>query len=170
MKAFLAAAMIAMTPAAALADDALLTKLVGQWVGRGTMKLKPDSEAERVYCKITNTLSDDGKTLAQKGRCSLTSSSGRVDGEITAAGGGKYAGTLASLASRGPASLAGTGNATHVELTASFVDTFTGQPDTSVNTIEILPGGYRLTTARKDPKTGADYTSSTINFTPDSAD
>jgi hypothetical protein len=167
MRAILAAVLIALAPASAMADDVLLTKLVGEWTGRGTMKIKPDAEPERVYCKITNTLSADGKTLDQKGRCSLASSSGRVDGEISAAGGGKYAGTLASLASRGAATLAGSGNASRLDLDASFVDTLTGEPDTSVNTIEVLPGGYRLSTVRKDPKTGAKYTSSTIVFSAD---
>jgi hypothetical protein len=165
MKAILVAALIAALPAPALAADALLARLEGEWTGRGQMKLKADAEAERVYCRITNTLSDDGKTLTQKGRCSLASTSGRVDGDIKAAGGGKYTGLLASLASRGPATLSGAGNASRVELEAAFVDSLSGQPDTSVNTIEVTAGGYRLTTVRKDPKTGADYTSSTIAFT-----
>ncbi len=46
-------------------DDALLTKLVGEWTGRGTIKLRPDSAPERVFCKVTNTWLDDGKTLDQ---------------------------------------------------------------------------------------------------------
>lgn len=167
MRAIFAATLIALTPAAALADDALLTKLVGGWTGRGTIKLKPDTEPERVFCKVTNTLLEDGKTLDQKGRCSLASSSGRIDGEIRADGGGKYSGTLASLASRGPAALVGTGNASRLDLDASFIDTFTHEPDTSITTIEVLPGGYRLSTVRKDPKTGAGYTSSTITFSAD---
>ncbi|MEJ0013322.1 MAG: hypothetical protein WDM94_12010 [Bauldia sp.] len=168
MRAILAAALISLMPAAALAaDDALLAKLVGEWTGRGMIVVKPGSDPERVFCKLTNTLKDDGKTLDQKGRCSLASSSGRIDGEIRADGGGKYSGTLASLASRGPASLAGTGNASRLDLNASFIDTLTGQPDTSVNTIEVLPGGYRLSTVRKDPRTGASYASSTITFSAD---
>jgi hypothetical protein len=154
-----------LAPAAALADDALLAKLVGDWTGRGTIKLKPDSAPERVFCKVTNTLLEDGRTLDQKGRCSLASSSGRIDGEIKAAGGGRYSGTLASLASRGPATLAGTGTASRLDLDASFVDALTGQPDTSVTTIELVSGGYRLTTVRKNPATGASYPSSTITFT-----
>ncbi len=164
MRAIFAAALIALMPVAALADDALLTKLVGEWTGRGTVQLKPGIQPERVYCKVTNTLLEDGVTLDQKGRCSLTSSTGRIDGEIKAGAGNKYSGTLASLASRGPATLEGTGNASRLDLDASFVDTFTGQPDTSVTTIEVLPGGYRLSTVRKAPKTGASYTSSAITF------
>jgi hypothetical protein len=167
MKAIVAAALIALMPATALADDALLAKMAGQWTGRGTLKLKPEAEAERVYCKIANTLSDDGKVLSQKGRCSLASSSGRVDGEITALGGGKYSGSLASLASRGPATLTGSGSGARLTFEASFVDTLTGNAETSANTLDVLAGGYRITTTRKDPKTGTEYTYSTITFTPD---
>jgi hypothetical protein len=36
-----------------------------------------------------------------------------------------------------------------------------------VNTIEVFADGYRLSTVRKDPKTGDTYTSSTITFTTD---
>ncbi|HVY20891.1 MAG TPA: hypothetical protein VHA70_12565 [Bauldia sp.] len=165
MRAILAAMLAVTAQLAAHADDAVLAKLVGEWTGRGTMQLKPDAAPERVYCKITNTISPDGKTLDQKGRCSLASSSGRVDGEIVLSGDGKYTGTLASLASRGPAALTGTGSASRVVLDASFVDALTGNPDTSVNTIEVFADGYRLTTVRKNPQTGEAYTSSTIAFT-----
>lgn len=164
MRAILAAALIALAPTTALADDALLAKLVGEWIGRGTMQLLPNVPPEPVSCKVTNTLQENGRTLDQKGRCALTSSSSRIDGDITADGAGKYSGTLESLASRGPATLAGTGTASRLDLNASFVDALTGQPDTSVTTIEVLPGGYRLSTVRKDPKTGASYNSSTITF------
>ena len=167
MRAILAAVLMLLTPAAALAGDSLPAKLVGEWTGRGTVVVKPGSAPERVFCKVTNTLLEDGNTLDQKGRCSLASSSGRIDGEIKAGPGNKYSGALASLASRGPASLVGTGNAARLDLNASFVDVFTGEPDTSVTTIEVLPGGYRLSTVRKDPKTGASYASSTIAFTAD---
>src|SRR5438128_293507 len=158
MKTIVAALLMTLTaPAAALADDALLTKLVGEWTGRGTMKVTPDSEPERVFCKITNTLATDGVTLEQKGRCSLSSTSGRIDGSITAKGAGHYAGSLNSLASKGPATLDGRGTASRLELEADFVDTLTGAPSKSVNTIDVLPQGYRLSTSRTNPKDGKSY-------------
>jgi hypothetical protein len=148
-----------------LAADAFLGKLVGEWTGRGTMKLSAGAAPERVYCKISNTLAADGNTLEQKGRCSLASNSGSVDGTITAAGGG-YKGSLDSLASKGPATLAGTGGATRLELEASFVDVLTNEPAQSTTTIALSAnGGYRITTSRADPKTGATFTSSEIVFT-----
>lgn len=151
--------------AAMAADDVFLGKLVGDWVGRGSMKTSADAAPERVYCKIGNTLTDGGATLAQKGRCSLASTSGSVSGSIAATGAGSYKGSLDSLASKGPAALSGKGTSTRLDLDAAFVDTLTGQPAQSVTTIELLPaGGYRLSTTRVDPKTGATYTSSEIVF------
>lgn len=168
MKAVIAAVALGFGLAAAspvLAADALLGKLVGDWTGRGTMKLKPNSEPEQVYCKITNTLAEDGKTLQQSGRCALTSTSGRIDGTITAEGGGRYSGTLSSLASKGPATLSGKSTAGRIDLDANFVDSLTGQPTTSVTTIEIASDGYRLSSSRINPADGKPYTASSITFT-----
>ena len=167
MKAVIAGLLVGLAgaSAAAAADDALLARLVGGWTGRGTMKTSAEAAPERVYCKITNTLSDGGSTLQQKGRCSLASTSGGVDGTITALGSGLYGGTLDSLASKGPATLAGLGNAARLDLNAAFIDSLTGQPAKSITTIELLPaGGYRLSGTRVNPKNGASYTSSDIVF------
>lgn len=167
MKVLVAGFLMAMggASAAAAADDAFLGKLVGDWTGRGTMKTSVDAAPERVYCKIGNTLTENGTMLAQKGRCSLASTSGSVSGSIAATGAGSYKGSLDSLASKGPATLSGRGTPTRLDLDAAFVDTLTGQPAQSVTTIELLPaGGYRLSTTRVDLKTGATYTSSEIVF------
>jgi hypothetical protein len=149
----------------AAADDAFLSKLVGDWIGRGTMKTSPEAAPERIYCKIENTLTEVGATLAQKGRCSLTSTSGSVNGSISADGAGVYRGTLDSLASKGPATLQGKATTSRLDLDATFIDALTGQSAESVTMIELLSkGGYRLSTTRTDPKTGTTYTSSEIIF------
>ena len=163
MKAIVTALLLALAGTSfAAADDALLSRLVGEWTGRGTMKLRPDAAPERVFCKIANTLS--GNALQQRGRCSLASNSGPIDGEITAEGSGRYAGSLASLASKGPATLTGTGTANRLDMNAKFIDAITREPATSTTTIELLSNGYRLSTVRADPKTGANYKSSEIVF------
>lgn len=151
--------------APAAADDAFLGRLIGDWIGRGTMKTSPEAAPERVYCKIGNTLADGGVTLVQKGRCSLASTSGSVNGSIKAVDSGAYRGILESLASKGPATLEGKGAEDRLVLNATFVDALTGQPAESVTTIELLSkGGYRLSTTRIDPKTGTTYTGSEIIF------
>ena len=158
---------------AALAADPFLSQLVGDWIGRGAMKQGPDSEQERLYCKISNTLSADGMSLVQKGRCSLASNSGTIDGTITALGDKAYSGSLASLASRAPAALKGTLVETIVDkkkheelvLNAEYIDKVSGKPVKSVNTIQLVEGGYSLTATRVDPRDGSTYTSSQIIFT-----
>ena len=158
---------------AALAADPFLSQLVGDWIGRGAMKQSPDAEQERLYCKISNTMSPDGMSLLQKGRCSLASNSGTIDGSITALGDKAYSGSLASLASRAPAKLKGALVETTVDkkkrqqlvLNAEYLDKMSGQPVKSVNTIELVDGGYSLTATKIDPRDGSTYASSLIIFT-----
>jgi hypothetical protein len=158
---------------AAQAADAFLSQLVGDWIGRGAMKQGPDAEQERLYCKISNTMSADGMSLLQKGRCSLASNSGTIDGSITALGGKAYSGSLASLASRAPAKLNGVLVETTVDkkkheqlvLNAEYIDKLSGDKVKSVNTIALVDGGYSLTATKVDPRDGSTYTSSQIIFT-----
>ena len=161
----LAAAGLMSLQTAANAEDTFLAQFVGSWIGRGVMKQSAEAEPERVYCKISNTLSADGESLVQKGRCSLASNSGPLNGTITAVGGNAYSGELSSLASRGPASLSGTLRGSHLVLTSKFTDKLSGDPVEATNTLTIVAGGYKLTATRPDPKTGSTFTSSEIVFT-----
>ena len=68
----------------ALAADPLLSRLAGTWTGRGSYQQSASAKQERIFCKITNTLVENGNALQQRGRCSVASSSGAVDGLITA--------------------------------------------------------------------------------------
>jgi len=166
MKAPAAALLIGLagTTVAAAADDAFLVRLVGEWTGRGTMRTSPAADPERVYCKIANTLTEDGRALQQKGRCSLASNSGPIDGTIAAMGSNLYGGSLNSLASKGPATIAGSANGNRLELNAEFVDTFSGKPARSVIAIELMASGYRLTSTRVDPGSGSSWKASEIVF------
>ncbi|MEX0696830.1 MAG: hypothetical protein WD099_04750 [Dongiaceae bacterium] len=151
--------------AAAAQEDAFLARLVGDWIGRGAMRTSPQAEPERVFCKIANTLIADGRTLQQKGRCSLASNSGAIDGTIAAMGSNLYGGTLNSLASRGPTTIAGSASANRLELNAEFVDSFDGEPARAMIVIDLVAGGgYRLTSTRVDPDDGSTWTASEIVF------
>ncbi len=146
-------------------DDPILARLAGDWVGRGTYRQSATAAPERIYCKISNTLVQNGAALAQKGRCSVASNSGPIDGVISAEGGGRYAGTLESLASDGPGKLAGTGSGSRLVLETTFVDSRSHEPAIAVTTMELGATGYRLLSERRDPKTGATWTGSDIAFT-----
>jgi hypothetical protein len=158
------AALASLATAAEASEDPFLSKLVGTWIGRGTVLQKMDAKPERVYCKITNTLSDDGNTLVQKGRCSLASNSGRVDGTIVALGGDAYGGELSSLVSRGPAALKGTLAGARLVLTVNYDDKLSGDPVEATNTLAVNGKGYTLTSTRNDVN-GKPFTSSEIVFT-----
>lgn len=166
--------------------DPFLAKLAGQWIGRGTMLQGPAATPERVYCKVTNTLSADGKTLSQEGRCSLPGNSGSISGEIRATGENAYAGSLDSLVSRGPATLNGAitpmvadkdghlaaapgGSAKAdtidvLQLNADYVDRLSGDQVKALNSIiPVAGGGYVLQATRTAPD-GSSYTASRIVF------
>lgn len=164
MRTALTLAALLLGTGGALAEDAFLSRLVGDWTGRGSMKTSAGAEPERVYCKIANALSTDGNTLEQSGRCSLASNSGAIDGRISAMGSDLYGGTLNSLASRGPTTIAGSATGNRLELNAEFVDAFDGKPARAVIVLEVGSNGYRLTSTRLDPDSGERYTASDIVF------
>ncbi len=151
--------------AVAAADDPLLAQFVGEWIGNGQIRLAREAEPERIFCRITNTLVEDGTALEQKGRCGIATNTGKVDGLIAAIGQDRYQGTLESLASRGPASLTGIGDNGKLVLTSEFIDSQTGKPAMSTTTLTVRErGGYTLTSERIDPDDGATYAESTIVF------
>jgi hypothetical protein len=134
----------------ALAADPILAKLAGDWTGRGTYKESAQAPGERIFCKITNTLAQNGNALQQSGRCAITSGSSAISGLIQSNGGGSYSGSLSSLASDGPAQFTGTGSGGRLTLSLSFVDGVTHQPAKSVTTMTLSGNGYRLLSTRKD--------------------
>lgn len=147
----------------AFAADPILSRLVGSWTGRGSYKESAGAAPERIFCKITNTLTDNGSALKQNGRCAVTSGSSAITGLIKSTGGGHYTGTFNSLASEGPATVNGTGSGGRLTLSMSFTDTLTHAPVTSVTTMTLTGGGYRLLSRRSDG--GKSWTPTDITFT-----
>jgi len=158
--ALLATTLLAV-PAAQAADDPLLSRLEGTWIGQGSYKQSASAAQERIYCRITNTLVQNGKALQQRGRCSVASGSGSIDGTITAKGGGSYSGEINSLASVGPATLSGSGSGNRLTMNMTFVDATTKKKVSAVSTTTLTGSGYRLTTRRQD----GGWTGSDISFT-----
>lgn len=146
----------------AFADDPILSRLAGNWTGRGSYQQSASTKEERVFCKITNTLVQNGTALQQRGRCSVASGSSAINGLIQATGGGRYSGTLNSLATDGPTQLSGSGSGSTLTLTMTFVDGHTHEPAKSVATMTLRSNGYRLRTTRRDG--GKSWTPTDISF------
>jgi hypothetical protein len=145
-------------------DDPLLARFVGEWTGKGKVRLSDGAEPERIFCRITNTLVNDGTAMEQKGRCAVASLTGAISGLITATGGNSYEGTLDSLASRGAATVTGVSRGGALVLTAEFIDAQTGAP--AISTTVLTPrkeGGYHMTSARARPDSSS-YNESEIVF------
>jgi len=143
--------------APSLADDPLLSRLQGKWIGQGMVQNKPGGAQERIYCKVTNSLVNGGSALQQNGRCAVASNSGKLVGTISATGQGNYQGSLDSPQTRGPATLAGRAQNDTIVLSANFVDRASKKKEKSTISLVVGDGStYRLVSDKSD-----------ILFTPD---
>jgi hypothetical protein len=150
------------------AEDALLSRMQGEWIGQGTVKKSAAAKPERIYCKIANRLVDGGSALEQKGRCAVASNSGRLKGKISAKGNGQYAGSLDLPETNGPAVLAGRAEKDKIVLSASFVDRFSKKPGKSTISLFVGDAGaYRLVSDNVNPSNGKRFQASNILFKPD---
>jgi hypothetical protein len=145
--------------APARADDPILSRMVGEWIGDGTARITAKSEPERIYCRIVATLA--GSTLQQKGRCSVASNSGALSSTISAKGGGKYEGSM-TAPQIGSAQSRGSGSGNRLQMTAEFVDQKTKEKRRATVTMTLSGNGYRVVTANAGA--GGDYVQSDIVF------
>ena len=146
--------------AAAAADDGILKRMVGEWVGRGTVRLKADEEPQRLFCKITNTLDGSGQSLHQNGRCALPDLSVAVEAVIEAVGGRRYRGSAGRHGSPPAATFSGTARSDQLVLTTETE----GDEKPATATLDVADDGFRIRAVAVDPKTNAAYTVSDIVF------
>jgi len=158
----LAAGLFALAPTPApAANDPILSQLVGNWIGRGTVRQSASSKPEQVYCRIANKLVDGGAGLEQKGRCAIATNSGAIKGTIQAKG-GSYSGTLDTFSTKGPAKIAGTAASNTINFSADFVDRRTNKPTRATIKLVVADGKYRLVSNGANDA----FVASDITFTP----
>ena len=165
--AVLCAAMLASgAPRPATAQQAeIFGGMSGQWVGKGSGRTGPGEPEEKIYCRIANSLSADGKALEQDGRCAIGNTTGSIKGRIEAQGEGRFGGHLASPVMKEGAQINGTGDARQLELTAAYEDSRDGRTIISQLLFELLEDGtYRMTTTATDVRSGEIYRASEIVF------
>jgi hypothetical protein len=149
------------------ADDPILSRLQGEWVGQGTVRMSPTAAPERIYCKVDNKLVDGGSAIEQKGRCAVATNSGSLKGKIAARGDGRYEGSLDSPQTAGPATLAGHAADNKIVLSAEFIDRFSRRPSLSIISLSVGENGqYRLTSDTLNPESGKHFQTSDIVFKP----
>jgi hypothetical protein len=156
--AFIAIAASASTAAAA--DDPMLKRLVGAWVGNGQFRWDSVTDPERLYCRISGVFMPDG-VLHQAGRCALSVDSAGLSFDIRAGTGGSYSGT-ATAGPRSPVPFSGTGKSNRLVLVAPDAN---GSPATT--TIDLVSGGFHVVAERIDPKTGKKYVVGDVTFVPE---
>lgn len=147
------------------AEDPVLSRLAGEWIGQGTVRMGPGSPPEKIYCRIANRLVSGGAALEQKGRCAVDKNSGSLKGKIAAKGKGRYEGSLDSPQTAGPARLAGQMTDGKIVLSAEFIDRFSRRPTLSIISLSVGDGGqYRLVSNTLIPETGRHFETSDILF------
>ncbi len=144
------AATLAAPPAGAA--DALLQRFVGDWVGRGEVRLEPGGEPRRAFCRISSHLADDGRVLEQSGRCAAGEDTRRISARVVSQGGTFYAGSWD--AGMGAAQVSGTadGNQLHLVLQSGG-----GIPEGASPTITLTfgqSGAYKMEMTGVDPNRG----------------
>ena len=142
-------------------DDPLLSRLAGEWIGNGLVKLGPKAAAERIYCRIVATLVD-GNSIEQKGRCSIASNSRPLAGTIVAKGDHRYESVIDAPNIRA-AVFTGTGSGDNLTLSGDFVDTKTREQRKATVTMSLSDSGYRVTTDNSG-EDGSSYVASDIIF------
>ncbi|MCB1501844.1 MAG: hypothetical protein KDK07_19015 [Bauldia sp.] len=159
----LALALVALAPLPSqAAGDAILSQLAGNWIGRGTVKQSANADPERVYCKISNKLVNNGAGLEQRGRCAVATNSGQIKGTIQASGSGGYSGTLDTFNTRGPAKISGKAASNTINFNAEFVDRKTNKPTKATIKLVVADGKYRLVSNGANDS----FVASDITFTP----
>jgi hypothetical protein len=128
----------------ARADDPLLSRLEGEWIGNGEVRITPKAAPERVYCRIVATLVE-GTLIRQKGRCVVASNSRAVNATIAAKGDGQYEGTFDAPDMRATV-FTGSSEGDHLTLSGDYLDKKTNEERTATMTMEVAESAYRVTT------------------------
>jgi hypothetical protein len=164
--ALFAVALAAAGPDSSSAQQAeIFEGMAGKWIGKGSGRIGPGEPDEKIYCRITNNLSTDGKALEQDGRCAIGNATGSIKGRIEAQGEGSFGGHLASPAMKDGATVSGRGDARQLDLTAAYEDARSGRRINSQLLFELLEdGAYRMTTTATDIESGEVFRASEIVF------
>ena len=152
MRLFSAIVALALTAGAAhAADDAMLKRLVGDWIGNGMFRWDSVTDPERLYCQISGTIMPDG-SLHESGRCALSTDSAALSLDVRAGDGGAYSGTAnAGLGLRKPVLLKRGLSATLEELllSAEYL---------------LAEGNYEVILCERGVRTFADHTRNTLDL------
>ncbi len=155
------AALVCAAGSAAAADDGMLKRMVGDWVGQGVVRLKADEEPQRLFCKLTGTLDPGGQSLHQTGRCALPDLSVAVEAVIEAIGPGRYRGSGGRRGNPPAATFTGIAKGDQFLLTAETDDEEKSKPTA---TVDVGDNGFRVRAVAVNHKTNATYTVTDVVF------
>lgn len=160
VSALLALAMFA--AGSAHADEAaFLRSLDGNWVGRGSVKVRTSAPRITVSCKFTSR--STANSLALEGNCrGLLVFSRRIAIRLKTRG-GTYSGTYIG-AGTGPATLRGNRSGNALNLTIRWAKNVNGDRTAMLTLQKSATNRTQISTTDKDRKTGNSVVTSRINL------
>jgi len=163
LKVLLLAACIA--PAGGFAahanDGEFLGSLQGNWAGKGTVKVRTNSDPINVNCTFSTDTSDT--SLSLDGKCrGLVIVSRAISADLTASG-TSYKGSYTG-AGTGVAGLSGTRSGDAINLGIRWAKEVNGDRTAQMTVEKVGENGLRLTTVDEDPTSGERVVTSRIDL------
>lgn len=163
LKVLLLAACIA--PAGGFAahanDGEFLGSLEGSWAGKGTVKVRTNSDPINVDCTFSTDTSDT--SLSLDGKCrGLVIVSRAISADLTASG-TSYKGSYTG-AGTGVAGLSGKRSGDAINLGIRWAKEVNGDRAAQMTVEKVGENGLRLTTVDEDPKSGERVVTSRIDL------
>jgi len=163
LKVLLLAACIA--PAGGFAahanDGEFLGSLQGNWAGKGTVKVRTNSDPINVNCTFSTDTSDT--SLSLDGKCrGLVIVSRSISADLTASG-TSYKGSYTG-AGTGVAGLSGTRSGDAINLGIRWAKEVNGDRAAQMTVEKVGENGLRLTTVDEDPTSGERVVTSRIDL------
>ena len=163
LKVLLLAACIA--PAGGFAahanDGEFLGSLEGNWAGKGTVKVRTNSDPINVNCTLSTDTSDT--SLSLDGKCrGLVIVSRAISADLTASG-TSYKGSYTG-AGTGVAGLSGTRSGDAINLGIRWAKEVNGDRTAQMTVEKVGENGLRLTTVDEDPTSGERVVTSRIDL------
>lgn len=142
----LAASVAASATIAAFAADADFRTYAGRWVGNGTINLA-DGSSERIKCRATYFVVNNGRGLEQNIRCASASYKIEVRSAMQQGVGGAISGTWQETQLNAMGNLSGRASAAGLRLSVAG-DKFSGSMSVTVSgtsqTVSIVPRGTEI--------------------------
>lgn len=124
-----------------------LEPFAGTFMGTGTARIRPTEPAEATRCRLTATLSDDGRVLKQSGQCAVPGHKVVIGGAVRFdPKSGVLTGSWRDVATGRNGALSGRFDGAAMRLTMIVDNPAEGEPPSYTMSVTPVGDGYRFVT------------------------